>query len=819
MSKDSDFAKGRETVVEEGGQSPALGRRPFAVEAGSSEVLLRKGDLGHRLRVAAKSVEVAPESGGVSERGAVEDSGEKVPSDRDLLDVKVNGETLRDKIAPLEAFLQGRATEHMVSQWSVAKLVESHTGVRLNPLMDFSPGRILKDLDLWALYSAVPQGHLSKILPLDGRGKVMKQLAQWVSRKWVKEGWVFATDIPFEAVELAGKDRIQMALSCPRVLDDGVNLEELGVRKAIEDPVFAALLDQVNFSVLTHKVMEEDDGHRRSYLLAQASGLRAVEAGYEWPIPHSEAVVYAPSIGLLRYFVYDSSMDDDTEDPVVQEDGLPVEKWEPLNREPKTVKRLKLSAVRENIDARLSLIFFNVKDGKDLFDKDGNLRPLIQEDFITADLIALADAAGIYEEYKEIFRALSYLRQLQFYRNFHIFPQTPDTTRVSLVELLKSLDSPPTVASFGSGNGLLEKILLDQKWASRVIGVDKVDESKDDVVEQFGQHGEGGVTHFGVEQLNLEDPEDAEKLREKIFSTLKQAQVVLATDSLHETDNPKKYLTRLYDETVMPGGYLYVSDPIHCKAVDGITAPALNHFDGTRHPSSMLSLEQYLEVLRYLTLKGAEVVAINIIPGTKAGYTDTLWRLNFILKKPETKKPMPFETPKEGEVVERKVLQGPYEIFEVWPLSLIKDSEEQEIVLQTIGKFPPRLTFDKILDFVVYRLILARNYVDSDSKYWRLPKGLSTLLYQFGVLRKALMSGLKETAFVDLYLTEKKLHPYPPEAVAKLVEYVGVEDDELKDNNRSSALAIAAIQLLESKCAIKLAKQVRNVEGWNLYGF
>jgi len=512
------------------------------------------------------------------------------------------------------------------------------------------------------------------------------------------------------------------ALKCPRVLK-AADLPSLGVDPQTDDEYLAEILRfRTLFLLITRKAFDSEspDDHRTipyyrvGYLFAQIAALLSEKLGKRLNgtqrdirsnIPNVENKPYANKTTATRERMRDGTVCSMDEFCVYAPSLLLF----PEGTDP--------SVVDSYIKCNLSLIFpDNSKRGGDSFGT-GRSACCVQEDFITMDLMILADRFGLLEkeEYKKVFNALHLYRKMQYIKHFHYDPDSsrdPDKTRRSLMDLLhrmsyKRQGRQISVASLGHGDMVLENLMMETGKVSKISAVDIDIHAKFDETEERVSHdGLVKETIVGVldkverspgadDQSAVQDGhiyKESPDVRKKIMDSLDTSDLVVAGDVLHETSDPYAYVRDLWDK-VAPGGILYITEPVHCQVVDQITDESVNHYDRTRWAASMLPLEDYFNIVAFLKIMGANIKAIGVVPGTFAGANDSYSRISIVLKKPADVQRKPgeyrgidYELPYERSPEEwDQKLERVEDIFKVWPLSTIEDPKQRDRLLDTLN--------------------------------------------------------------------------------------------------------------------------------------
>lgn len=357
--------------------------------------------------------------------------------------------------------------------------------------------------------------------------------------------------------------------------------------------------------------------------------------------------------------------------------------------------------VRKYIDSCLSLIFPDKGDGDSPFINrtSGGMRLMTNEDMVTMNLQILAEEYGLYDEYRDIFTAVHYYRRMQNVRGLHWEPKEitkdPKEGKGSLKDVVtkwreENKGDAPVVLSFGYGDGLLEEFMLsrtatDGKFLiEKVIGVEVDYDSEEEC--KIVESGRMKKYIFGVKDKIRKRPdggydEDSglmDWMMDKISET---ADIVVAADSLHETSRPLPWTDRLYTKKVNNGGYMYVSDPVHCSAIDDVTDQAMNPFDRTKFKTSMMTLEDIYQWVQWLvSIRGAvsRVDFEKIVTSFAAGNNDHFTRMVQILYKPKGGGPA-YQMPRE-EVSWEDTIRSEDAIFGVWPFTLVPQDKREYLL-------------------------------------------------------------------------------------------------------------------------------------------
>lgn len=375
-----------------------------------------------------------------------------------------------------------------------------------------------------------------------------------------------------------------------------------------------------------------------------------------------------------------------------------------------------------------SMLILLVSDPTKLV-KQGECCEIAQEEFITADLLALAKEYGIVrndfgfdpkESYRrelagsgigtklqvpwqQVFDDLFLIRQTQYYRRVHLFPRSKHKEkRPSLTDQISDLVKEKTsrgetekgggvkitVASLGQGNALLERWLISKGIISELTCVDVANmEGQGDRIDSAPARTKGGksvkktfvvVDTAGIDKNTVEGQKI---LEDKVFDHFhKGMDLVMAFDALHETPSAKRYLRKLYD-LLRNGGKIYIIDPTRSDAldIDRITEQFLHAYDFSEHPHSMTSIEDFFEIVGLLGLRGAITEHADVTPPIYAGYNDSLSRGIFALKKPADDNSILHSLPKEDVKWDDEIRED-NDIFSVWPLSLVPENAREKIL-------------------------------------------------------------------------------------------------------------------------------------------
>ncbi|PIZ75479.1 hypothetical protein COY05_03905 [Candidatus Peregrinibacteria bacterium CG_4_10_14_0_2_um_filter_38_24] len=635
-----------------------------------------------------------------------------------------------------------------------------------------------EDFDVRKFIEGIPPEALFSTSVVEGEGVIWKEemmtkIANDVSKTWKQKGYAFLKTKAFRSGEKGF--RLRTALKCPRSLGENQDLTKLNVFEEEQKDPLQALRYRILFALASHEAFKNDDGHRTAYMAGCLSVRIGKKVGYRFLIPVSQEcrTFDVPSGALFSKSRGGDQMD-----------------------------------ARVFIKVMLSLLLPDkAQEGAELFDEKGDLHDVVQEEFVLIDLMGLAEKMEIYEEFEEVFAAIFKLRHRNFTNRFHLsssFGTNKGRRRMSLLDLINIKKEysrkPVKVFSLGHGDGFLEKELLKlreegedgEALVSEVTGVDL--HSGDDLeaveTDSFGGNGK-------LVKVARGENKDKDRIQ-RVFDQLEgQADIGVAADSLHETENPFAYMMKMYDK-IKPGGFLYVTDPIHCEATDKMTRVDLNSFDNTRHPSSMLSLEQYFEIIGYLTMKGAKIYDISITPGTYAGYNDTFWRVILSIRKPDLeatdlvkRDSAPYRLPIEN-IDWNGDVDSNEDIFKIWPFSCVREEDREKVLSKMGGNFgvdktgeggnKKKITFGKA-KFEAIRLLAGGDEGRANALvHEKSPYG-SVLEKLFAHLR----GGDENDKFIDR---------------------------ALENFNHFAGEVFAIISLLKTECGIDISQKICEVPGW-----
>ncbi len=783
------------------------------------------------------------------------------------MDIKVDGEkTLRDKIEPLNDFWRTRADgSHAAAQ---RRLFELMPELRQGAFVVDSPDPITPS-DSVPHDSADVLNHKRLIVELKKAGPLrfyrstdsksspsekaeVRNLGRGILERWSREQRVFLQVPPSG---MSHDCMVDLALGCPRIFDLRFSFKNLGLGyldKLVSLYPQISVSFQIIFSHLAQHILTKNDKfYREAYVLRQVSTILAGRAGGADRLSSEETEL----VGFfVRKFCRGESFSTDemkkmedfdkkiygAEDASIAE----TERWQrPLRMLAPSLALVDrfsdTKKVKEFIDARLSLLLPTkkglscknlVKERKAELPK---LRKVVQEDFITLDLIAFARAHGVYEQYKDIFEAIAWYRQLQFFIDFHLAPDAPNRLVTPLLQLISSVFEKKnrkvidgreqrvsdedlqgiTVSSFGCGTKLFEKILLGMRplEIKRIDAVDKHEivgeQNAWDKIEEVGPK----FRAVSVPVPSVPEGEKSPEFIERTLGVLPAADVVIAADSLHETSDPRANLIKLFRDKAKDGKYLYVSDPVHCVAGDAHTTETLGLYDNTNFLASMLALEGFLEILSYLSAIGAEVVDKKVV-FPNAGYGDGFARLEFVLRKLPAEK-IPYNIPVGRDAKKGIFLDFDEEIFEIFPLNLIPEDQRRRV----LGFIGPgfsqenslrRIEFADVRSFVIARVLNLGDVPVTNTG----EKIRGAIRGAFGF--PGARGSFRGHPGVKKYLIENRCFPYP---VEELLRVAGEQNDELRTRNRMAADVIALRNLLVQYFEIDITYALRKTSGWEYF--
>lgn len=701
------------------------------------------------------------------------------------------GGTLTESIGPVLEFFATRVLSHKDSEAKLLQLLPKISGpasssdarsIDQKVEAAFDPDKILELMDPNVL---LPSGYAENTELAMAAARLAEDLETRLQTAVDSNGkprFLFAK-VPMQFP--GGKNPVRLMMSCPRIDHLNPEIQKLGLGATAEE----AIRLQVMFCKETHEAMrralERKKRHREaSYLLH----IGIIVANRAEPgrakVDETISVKVAPSLQLVGAF---SSPDQ----------------------------------CRQFIEARLSLLLPDKDCCNEFIDREGHLARVVQQDFILHDLEQFARTVSLYDEYKPIFEALVKLMKVQFKSDVHLYSESPAPTRLTLLALLEKIAEEEnlegdrrigtTVASIGHGDGILEKFIFKQPGlVARLIGVDKNDQWTGQKVTpldpSFPERGE--LVVFDAKQYDLAGNKlDSKSLRQRVASRVGKARVVVAADTFHETDDPEAYFQAAAD-AVEPGGYLYVSDPTYCELVDNVTRPLLFPYDSSRHPSSMMCIERYLELVAYYKLQGWEVVGVDVVPGTYGGYVDALPRILLEMKKP---KDQALKLPRKAGVDPEASINFLDEIFNFWPVSLVPEKKRDsfmDFVRNVIGpKIKEASLNGKNLQAVlVYALLRAYQFTS------REPAALENLLRLHPLPTES-------DELVKAYILD--LLPTDYEILMGFMDHLGVENyspeaaQDVRNKNYNAGLCIALCKLMKIVCNIDISSEMIKTPGWD----
>ncbi len=558
---------------------------------------------------------------------------------RGMLDVRIGGELVEQKLARIDAWRN--APERLSHDKALAYLRHSYVPNGIN--LEDALRKIPEEVTL----SGANQGERL------ARGH---QNAMLVLKAAHPDTELRLTDFPVSSVEedfreeaiddfretAIDEDRIFLKVSafndengfsfdiaalCPRTLGRS-DLELFGLTARDITPE-TALKFQLFSIELSRRTLKERQGHRATYFIEQGAILVSDLLGSKGSLPNGKTFL-APSLALL---------DGSTEDEV-----------------------------RAYIDAMLTLLV--PEKGDELVSDTNKVKGFIQEDFISVDLRILANKYGLTDEYAQIFSDILACQQVQ--NRSHLAPLVLQVWDSIVAERMKRF-SPHNLeavvdnlqaASFGHGQGLLEKYLFQGRCFGSMKGVDVHNGDRESVDED------------GCKFVKVDARKGGKSSIEDSLAEIPQSDLVMALDSLHETANPSKVWQGLLDK-VEPGGRLFVVDPVYLDSIDHLTPITTFVFDNTNFPESMRPLPDFLDWIGYATLKGFKVEMVRILPGTYFGYGDTFWRVAIILRKSTS--PPKYHIPEECYQM-TGIVEKPEDVFQMWPFSKMKPEDQQKLL-------------------------------------------------------------------------------------------------------------------------------------------
>lgn len=688
------------------------------------------------------------------------------------LDLFMEGDskTIGRRFAELDNFFGKRAVSHEKAMDIVNEKLQFEEKVEGR---DDIVERVYNQLPPEMLYPAATSEDLSA-----ERGK--RGIQRRMNRKLDEAKEPFKNTPLF--LEQLGKDTpIAAMLECPRAYGhDRQVLKSLGVRDDELGPE-GALLDQTMCLRSSRYVLSYGEGHRASFLLGQRAVLISEVVGCQTRLQFSDREFSTPSLSLFP------------------------------ERNEKTTEK-----VRRHIDAMLSLMMPDRGEVESLLmNPEGTVcLPLVQEDFISVDLMALAQEHGLAEEYAEVFDNLYKLRNVLHLISYHLTPsfgrEHPGgmgrtSKRMSLIDVIHDWverhdGELPTIGSLGYGNGILEQLLLKMGLVSSVIGTEVHDDESDADI----------VTFPGDSDLELVriPRERSVATEEGVFGHLKgDFDIVIACDALHETPDPPGFNRALWGR-VNPGGNLYVSDPVHCRSVDGVTVQTLHKYDLTRDPASIRPVEASYNSAAHLALKGAQIISYRgVVPGVHAGSNDLLPRLTMAYEKGDV---VPFGLPEESIHWDEEI-QTTDDLFEVFPLCEVPIQCRDKVVERLeVATGIPIMQIEFPLEIENVESVRGMNF--ADIKYRVLAWLIDSVSPERVVLpgsRLYAMNGTKDV--VEGLINAKS--PHGGDYLNKMFESVG-NDSELMTLDRYAGEVIALVYALRDICEVDISESVKRHPNW-----
>jgi|GEM_PF-3518814 len=684
----------------------------------------------------------------IASSGSLEKNRDDLLFLKEFLDVKLDGKTLRDHIAVLQRFFKEDALPHDWAQIEMMRMYRNFTYPGKDGLLpleflrtssgaeeadDFGPEfDIIEGVRSRLGAEAIPDGvfdnfNLKKhLIPREAlfssrpsHEHEEAEVAKAELWKEVKEKWARICSDPnsnyfFADILSFGQDPFSpdTALKCPRVLT-ALDLPGLGINPQTNDEYMAEIIRfRTLFLLIARKSFSQDipdedrniPYYRVAYLFAQVAALLSEQLGNKLKgspedirsnVPRVEDHPFAHKIKTPRR--------EHTDGPACSVSEFSVHSPSLLMFPPGS----SVDAVDVYIKCNLSLILPNRLSKSAESFASINSALCVQEDFLTMDLTILADRFGLLEKYKDVFNALNCYRRMQYFKHFHWDPESskdPDRNRRPLKYLVDAMAKKRgrsiSVASLGSSDMINEELMMSTGIVSKITAVDVDPEATFAETEvREGEDGKVKETIVGIfdKMRKSSGPddlyqEDAE-VRPRIMEALDVSDLVVAADVLHEVADPYRYVRDLWDK-VAPGGSIYITEPVHCEAIDSVTTKSVNHYDKTKWAASMLPLEDYFNMIAFLNMTGAQIKAISVVPGTFAGYNDSYSRISIVLKKPAEPsgkkttgyRGIDYELPYERSPEEwEQQLEKVEDIFQVWPLSTITDPAQRERLLETLN--------------------------------------------------------------------------------------------------------------------------------------
>ena len=597
-------------------------------------------------------VDVFPDSGELA-RGTAEEAklvvdyfdilAQSLKKLRGLLGVKIGGEVIAEKLARIDIWRN--SPDRLSHENAMAYLKSSYipNGIDLDAALKKIPPEV-------TLSGTSQAGRLARLQ--QNEMLVLKAAHPDTELRLTDFSVSSAEDFRAEAIEdfretAIDEDRIfpkvsafndengfsfDIAAFCPRTLGRS-DLDLFGLTEKDISPDTA--LKFKLFSIeLSRKTLKERQGHRATYFIEQGAILVSDLLGVKGSLPNGK-VFLASSLALL--------------------DGATIDE------------------VRAYIDAMLTLLI--PEKGESLVSDTNKVKGFVQEDFVSVDLRILAHKYGLTDEYAQIFSDILACQQVQ--NRSHLAPLVlqvwdsiiAEKMRGISVDELEAVIDNLRMASFGHGQGLLEKYLFQGRCFGSVKGVDVHNGDRENVSED------------GCDFVKVDSRKGGKAAIEDSLEEIPPSDLVMALDSLHESANPSRVWQGLLDK-VVPGGRLFVVDPVYLDSIDHLTPITTFVFDNTNFPESMKSLPDFLDLVGYATLKGFKVEMVRILPGTYFGYGDTFWRIAIILRK-STSTPK-YHIPDEAREMTGTV-EKPEDVFKMWPFNKIKPEDHPKLLNELQG--------------------------------------------------------------------------------------------------------------------------------------
>ncbi|MFA5947513.1 MAG: hypothetical protein WC806_00880 [Candidatus Gracilibacteria bacterium] len=377
-----------------------------------------------------------------------------------------------------------------------------------------------------------------------------------------------------------------------------------------------------------------------------------------------------------------------------------------------------LSEVEDYINLNLFMLMPNKEGNKNAtFTKSGKNSDCVNEDFILFDLMILAEEFGLFEKYKDYFLAIFYRRKAQALNNVIFNPKasgdkSPDIkTLIDIISLFVEKNKRlPDVISFGEGGcRILEQLLSKNNLCESINGIDidKTKEFEPNLAKIVYEDGSVSL-RAGVKDKIVEDKfgrvREASDLMPTIFENLPEADIALAVNVFHETDNFYRYADNLYKK-LRPGGYMFIIEPYYCRAFDRLTERSTLPYDSTKFPQSMPSLEMMLDLLAHFERDDGKTIHKRSVPGVWAGDNDSMWRIVSVVYKPiadevilQDKGKVNYKMPDESSIDWDAEIEDDMDIFRVYPLNKVEEGTDRLIILNLLKE---SLGHKKIIDILV----------------------------------------------------------------------------------------------------------------------